>query len=143
MRLTISAALLDSIAAAGRANLPREVCGLLIGLRSDDGITVARIAPSANLAAGNDAFEIDPSLLLRLQRELRGTGEALVGLYHSHPFGEARPSPRDLAGANYPGFAWLITAFDADGAAVHAAFWHDSAAGVPPAVLEPMTITVA
>lgn len=87
---------------------PAEACGLLIGR----GACVRALAVSRNLSPAADAFEIDAALHLRLQRQLRGTGRAVVGVWHSHPFGPAVPSLRDLAGAWDESLAWVITGTD-------------------------------
>ena len=79
------------------AALPREACGLLIGHSSEEAVTVTGIALSPNLAEGNDAFEIDTALQLSLQRRLRFSAEAVVGVWHSHPDGAPTPSARDAA----------------------------------------------
>jgi proteasome lid subunit RPN8/RPN11 len=97
---------LPRLAAAAR---PREACGLLVGRATADGVTVTGLAPSRNLAAEDDAFEIDTALQLALQRRLRGSGEGVVGVWHSHPAGAPVPSARDAEGAWEAGLAWLIT----------------------------------
>lgn len=88
---------------------PREACGLLVGRATADGVAVTGLAPSRNLAAENDAFEIDTAMRLALQRRLRGRGEGVVGVWHSHPAGAPVPSARDAEGAWEGGLAWLIT----------------------------------
>ncbi len=55
-------------------------------------------------------FEIDPALCWRRYRAARSEGPAIVGWYHSHPAGEAVPSPRDAASAAPDGMLWLIAA---------------------------------
>jgi proteasome lid subunit RPN8/RPN11 len=100
------AAALPRLAAAAR---PREACGLLIGRTTADGVAVTGLAPSRNLAEAEDAFEIDTAMQLALQRRLRGTGEAVVGVWHSHPSCAPVPSARDAEGAWEAGLAWLIT----------------------------------
>lgn len=90
--------------------LPREACGLLVGRTDEGSVRITGFAPSRNLAAAPDAFEIDTSLHLVLQRRLRARGEAVVGVWHSHPSGAALPSARDAAGAWQDGLIWLITA---------------------------------
>jgi proteasome lid subunit RPN8/RPN11 len=99
-------AALPRLAAAAR---PREACGLLVGRTTDAGVAVAGLAPSRNLADAEDAFEIDTAMQLALQRRLRGRGETVVGVWHSHPAGAPVPSARDAEGAWEAGLAWLIT----------------------------------
>ena len=113
-RLGISASDLDHIEALARAALPYEACGLLVGRPAragDRAARVTRVVESANLAAPatRDRFEIDPKLQFSLLRELRGSPQAIIGVYHSHPNGRSEPSPRDLADANDPGLIWLVT----------------------------------
>lgn len=106
---------LKQITDLAEAAYPRECCGLLIG--NEDGAgegiwRVTKVAPSENLAPDdrNDRFEVDPLVRLRLQKELRGTSESLIGIFHSHPDGPAQPSETDLENAWEPELTWLITA---------------------------------
>jgi len=86
---------------------PREACGLLLGR---DG-TIAEAVEAANVADDpTTSFEIDPASLLRVHREARRGGQALLGWYHSHPNGRPRPSAADAARADEPGRLWLIVA---------------------------------
>lgn len=102
----------ESLAGAMRrladAARPAEACGLLVG----QGWRVAGLAPSRNLAEDADAFELDTALQLRLQRRLRGSGRAVIGVWHSHPRTRAEPSARDAAGAWDESLLWLITGTD-------------------------------
>lgn len=102
---------LDAIRREALAARPRECCGLLVGRRRGEEVALAAAHPSPNLAPEpTRRFEVDPGLRLRLQRESRGRGEEVVGLYHSHPDGDARPSARDRAGILEPGLVWVIAA---------------------------------
>lgn len=102
---------LDAIRREARAARPRECCGLLVGRRAGAEVAVSAAHPSPNLAPDPARlFEVDPGLRLRLQREARGRGEEVVGLYHSHPDGGTRPSDRDRAAALEPGLVWVIAA---------------------------------
>lgn len=96
--------------AHAEATHPHECCGLLLGRRMGRAFDVDAYAQSANLAVDPVCnFEIDPGLHIRLQRELRGTGRAVIGVFHSHPAGPAEPSVTDRARAAEPGFLWLIS----------------------------------
>jgi proteasome lid subunit RPN8/RPN11 len=91
-----------------------EVCGLLVGEGGQ--ITPWPIANAAVTPA--DAFELDPPGLLAAWRRLDASGAQLLGVYHSHLFGGAGLSGRDLAGALVdgrpvvPGAAWLVVALE-------------------------------
>ncbi|MBW6529199.1 M67 family metallopeptidase [Sphingomonas citri] len=104
--IDISIRLRDELvaAAAGSAD---EVCGLLLGR----GERVERAPPCRNVAATPAVrFELDPAALLAAHRAARAGGPAVLGHYHSHPSGDARPSPRDAADAVPDGSLWLIVA---------------------------------
>lgn len=115
---------LKSVADAVEAAYPEEACGLLVGRAGPLGRwRVTRIEPSANVAKQRRrTFEVDPGLLIGLERELRGGREAVIGHYHSHPDGPARPSPRDLARVFEPALVWLICAVR-EGQAVQMRAW--------------------
>lgn len=119
MRVTASADAWAAISAHIAAEWPREACGLLVGRVGADGaIEVAAAEAVANLSESDDAFELDPAARIALQRRLREAGEglAVVGHYHSHPFGAAHPSARDLARAEEAGLVWLIVSAGPEGA---------------------------
>jgi proteasome lid subunit RPN8/RPN11 len=119
--IVVSRALHDFLAAEARAAYPDECCGLLVGRARDGGgvMKVTRAVPSRNVTTGSPrhSFEVDPAVRLRLMRALRGTDEAIVGHYHSHPDGPARPSAHDVACTFEPELLWLIIAVG-DGLAV-------------------------
>ena len=104
MLLTISRGLLDEIRMAAEASPKAEICGLLLG----QGAMVEAIRPCANVAPDpRDSFEIAPAALIAAHRSARGGGPAIVGHYHSHPYGPVEPSLRDAAAAE-PGTYWII-----------------------------------
>lgn len=103
---------LRAVSDAAEAAYPEEACGLLVGRRIPGGhARVTRVEAAANVAADRrTGFEVDPGLRIGLERELRETDQAIVGHYHSHPDGPARPSATDLAKAFEPDLIWLIVA---------------------------------
>ncbi len=111
-RVDLPAALLADLRAEAQRALPRECCGLLEGVRAEDAFTIHALHPACNLSQDADCFEIDPRDHFATVRKVRGKGAAIIGCYHSHPNGEARPSMRDLAGAGEEGQLWLILAGD-------------------------------
>jgi len=98
------------IAVEARAAFPRECCGLIEGKREGEEVRAVALHPTANFSAAPDSFEIDLSAHIRLLRTLRGTGQEIVGCYHSHPNGRPEPSERDRANGGEEGFVWLIAA---------------------------------
>lgn len=122
--IVLEPAHLHQIVGAAEAAYPEEACGLLVGheeaAHGDRTVYIASVATSPNLAAGvrRERFEVDPALRLRLQRELRGGANRVIGLYHSHPDGVAQPSDRDLEAAWEPDLVWLVTSVT-KGQAIH------------------------
>ena len=109
-RVDIQPALADALRAAARAAYPDECCGLLEGVRDGDRFHVTALHPARNLAARSDRFEIDPVDHIAAQRTARANGRSIIGCYHSHPDGVARPSQTDAAGAAQEDFLWAIVA---------------------------------
>jgi proteasome lid subunit RPN8/RPN11 len=81
-----------------------ERCGLLAGR---EGI-ITRILPARNALESATAYEIAPAELFQLMRQIRGEDMEMLGIYHSHPRGENRPSPRDIESAFYSEAAYFI-----------------------------------
>jgi proteasome lid subunit RPN8/RPN11 len=104
----ISAAAVEAIAADAADAYPEEACGILIG---EPG-RVHRVVRCANVAPAEQRlrrFELDPADVIRVRRELRGTPEAIIGFYHSHPDHPAEPSRTDLESFRlWPRTLWLI-----------------------------------
>lgn len=109
--LVLPPGLRAQIAAEAQAALPNECCGLIEGIREGGKVRATALHPTANLASDPAAgFEIDPAVHLRLRCRLRGTGQEIIGCYHSHPNGRALPSERDRAAGCEAGFVWIIAA---------------------------------
>lgn len=99
---------LATVEQAARAAWPKEACGLLVG----SGAVIREAVVSENLSNNPErAFLIDPALHLRAQRRAREKGLKVLGVFHSHPSGEAAPSPEDERAARAaPSQVWLISA---------------------------------
>ena len=92
-----------------RREAPSECCGLLIGR----GGSVLHAAALRNAAATpRTRYSIDPREHIALRRELRRLSPPLeiVGVYHSHPAGQAGPSDRDRREAHYRDWLYVIAA---------------------------------
>jgi proteasome lid subunit RPN8/RPN11 len=114
--LVLSAEQMADIASAAEAAWPAEGCGLLIGTGKRV-IRVTHVMAADNLLKnqGNDRFELDPAARFAAERLARATGQRVVGHWHSHPDGSARPSATDMAQAWEPDLVWLIVGIAADG----------------------------
>lgn len=120
----IAPEVLDLIEREARTSFPNECCGVLIGRRRGGVAWLVQAVPARNVTGRNPrrSFEIDPTLLLALQKSLRGSPEFVAGFYHSHPRGVARPSPRDVGGAT-GGEIWMIAALDGPGRGLQLTSW--------------------
>lgn len=117
-RLYLPAALAADIHAQAAAAGQRECCGLLEGLRDGAAWRVTQLHPAANQAPAPDRFAIAPAAHFAARRAARARGAGIIGCYHSHPGGAARPSAEDARGAGEEDFVWLIAAGDGWGAFV-------------------------
>jgi len=106
--LHVASELIGTMLQAARDVAPEECCGLLVGTL-DPAPRVLRLVPAANVhPEPRRFFEIDPRTHFDTLRTLRQSGEVLIGHYHSHPAGPARPSPRDLAAVTDAELVWLV-----------------------------------
>jgi proteasome lid subunit RPN8/RPN11 len=88
-----------------RSKPDEECCGLLAGRRG----VLTRALPALNAAEQRAmSYEIAPKELFCMMREIRKAGLELLGIYHSHPNGDNRPSARDVERAYYPDAAYFI-----------------------------------
>lgn len=106
--MQISRHLLERIESHAAEAFPGESCGFLTGRVGNDIILDA--IPSPNRAGDKQEFLIDAALHLKLQRTLREKGQAVIGIYHSHPSGDSLPSEKDRIGLNDQNLVWMITA---------------------------------
>ncbi len=105
--LVLTSEQLREIFAHVRRDAPDEACGLLAG---HDG-RVVRAYPMKNAVVGVRrllAYHLDPEEQYRVFMEIESAGLELVGIYHSHPRGEAYPSTADVGLSYYPGVTYLI-----------------------------------
>lgn len=107
MTVMISSCVMRAIHRAAVDANPYEACGLLFGAtdRIKRANNVPNVAPDSRTR-----FEIDPAALFDALRAERSGGERIVGYWHSHPGGDARPSVADAQMAAPDGRLWLIVA---------------------------------
>lgn len=112
MIVRVKSSLLEIIEAKAQDRAPDEVCGLLVGHSEPSAISIERCVISDNVTQLDQTrhFEIDPSLHIKLQKELRGSKVQIVGVWHSHPNGNATLSSTDKLSSMEKGWLWLVTA---------------------------------
>lgn len=107
MALTITPQAHAAILRAATQAQPNEACGLLFGTASH----IIAAKPATNVhPVPHRHFEIDPAALIDAHKAARAGGPQLLGYYHSHPNGLARPSATDAAMASGDGRIWAIAA---------------------------------
>jgi [CysO sulfur-carrier protein]-S-L-cysteine hydrolase len=106
VKILLRRALVEEMYAHAREASPEECCGLLAG-RGVRAESVYRLRNVANKAAV--AYEAAPEELFAAQRRMRGRGEELLGIYHSHPrSADPVPSQTDVKLAFYPSAVYFI-----------------------------------
>ncbi len=91
-----------------RQMAPLEACGLLSG-KPDRVKTVHRMT---NTDSSREHYTIDPREQFELFKNLRGTEDLVLAIYHSHPHSEAYPSEEDKKLAFYPTVVYLIVSLE-------------------------------
>lgn len=81
------------------AGLPNEACGMLGGKNG----RVEKVYAMKNSKPGPDYYEMDPEEQFRVMKDIRESGLEMIGLFHSHPAGQAYPSKVDVEQAYWPG----------------------------------------
>jgi len=105
----LARALLNQMFQHALRTYPEECCGILIGRRSERMIEVERLVETDNIAGGDRqrSYQVCWRVLLATVRASRSGEGDIIGFYHSHPDGSARPSvaDRDAAWIDY---AYLV-----------------------------------
>ena len=102
--LVINRTVLEAIIAQAREELPYEACGYLA---EKNGLVEAAIV-LANTDKAADHFSLDPAEQFAAVKAMRGVGQRLRAVYHSHPETPARPSPEDIRLAYDPEISYVI-----------------------------------
>jgi len=104
-----AASALEAMQMIAQTGYPDEICGLLVGKANAQGWHVKEVRQVANLneERAADRFQLDPAGYQAIDTELRGSGQEIIGVFHSHPDCPAKPSPTDL-GSAWEGFVYPI-----------------------------------
>ncbi|MCR5219692.1 MAG: M67 family metallopeptidase [bacterium] len=96
MRITMKSADYGTILAHAVKCAPKEVCGLVGGVETADGVReIRKVYLLTNLDDSSDHFTLDPKEQLRAVKDMRALGIRPIGNWHSHPASPARPSEED------------------------------------------------
>ena len=102
---------------AAKKAYPCECCGILFGTRTNGEIEFIEAREATNQTqrnARNTHFVIDPLDLYQVEKELEGSGQEIVGFYHSHPDCKAILSDEDRK-YMVPGLVYVILSVNANG----------------------------
>ncbi len=102
--IRIRVQILDAMLQHARGQPGVECCGLLAG----HGDVITAIFTAENALASPNAYDIASRELFALFRRMREEHLEHLGIYHSHPAGENKPSVRDIEQAFYPEAAYFI-----------------------------------
>jgi proteasome lid subunit RPN8/RPN11 len=93
----------------GEETYPHECCGFLLGRSGAGGREVARLLRADNERGDSprNRYFISPEAYLAAELEAEKEGREILGVYHSHPDHEARPSEFDRTHA-FPGLSYVI-----------------------------------
>ncbi len=106
--LGISQTILNEMVNHCRFQLPFEACGFLIGTTAPSRI-VYKSTTAINQATTLNKYIIDPFAYYTLEHSLDNSEVTIIGFYHSHPDGSAKPSRFDIQDA-WPDYSYLIIA---------------------------------
>ena len=96
----------DQMIEHARCEHPMECCGLLYGSAE----VIDGIRPARNQKQSSREFSVSSRDLLKFFKELRASGRKHLGIYHSHPHTEPRPSERDVDEFYYPEVSyWIVS----------------------------------
>lgn len=104
--LTLSRSVHDRMVAHCLLGLPEEACGLLGGdLETGEAVTCY---PTRNVAASAKLYTVDPREHLLADRDAEASGNAIIGVFHSHTHTEAYPSATDVTQAPDPTWHYVL-----------------------------------
>lgn len=112
--LRVPKALFDKMTAHARRESPKEACGFLAG---KDSIPVDVYESKNADPFPVVRYQMTPKDIIAFDRMLEEKGWDWLGIYHSHTFSEAYPSPTDINNAvtaMAPGILYLILSLKAE-----------------------------
>lgn len=101
----------DAIEQHGQEGYPNEICGILLGKDVDGRRVIRTVMPIENEFEQGEQyhrFRITPQAMLKAERLARYDRLDVLGVYHSHPDEEARPSEYDREHAAWSSWSYII-----------------------------------
>lgn len=125
MTVRITLETYQQITTHAEAGYPNEICGILLGSDSEGSRTISGALAIENSFAADEQYHrflITPQDMFRAERLARQKQLDVVGVYHSHPDDEARPSAYDRDHAAWTEWSYIIISVEA-GHATSARAW--------------------
>ncbi len=108
--IQLTASLLHEVEQHSQAAYPNEGCGVMIGTALAGSKRVHSLLAVENASPQAEQYHrylITPAVIIAAERRARAAGLEVVGFYHSHPDGQARPSDFDREHA-WPWYSYLL-----------------------------------
>lgn len=102
----------ESIVDQALKEAPKEAVGILAGRRGDDSVVERTYAAKNAAKTPRTRYEIGPQEQIKLLDRIDEAGLDVVGFYHSHPNGPAKPSAVDAQLASWPGYLYVVVSLD-------------------------------
>ena len=102
--IVISKILLDDVIAHCKETYPYEACGIIAGKDR----VVKKVYLMTNVEKSRFSYMLDPKEQFIVMKDLREQGLEMTAIFHSHPYADAYPSPRDIKLAFYEDSFYLI-----------------------------------
>ena len=110
--LVIPHARYEEVIAHCRSRYPKEACGLLGGSRlvpaQGPDRVVAQVYLMTNVEDSPIGYSMDPREQLKVEKAMRGAGQALLGIFHSHTASPAYPSSVDVSLSLGPDVSYVL-----------------------------------
>jgi proteasome lid subunit RPN8/RPN11 len=104
LQLVVPYHLVGEIILHCREVYPDEACGILAG----KGRVVQKVYTMTNIEKSGVSYMMEPKEQFTVMKEMREQGFEMVAIYHSHPYSDAYPSPKDINLAFYEDSLYVI-----------------------------------
>lgn len=110
-RIVLNQSVLREMHDHATSTYPEECCGLLLGTRSDGVTKIAKCSQRMdNVFQKQERFHryaIDSMKFMDSENKAKEMNQEIIGIYHSHPDSQAKPSSYDTSRA-WPGFSYIV-----------------------------------
>ena len=87
---------------------PNESCAILYGNKNEEENTVKEIWLTENIDSSPTEFTLSPEQTWEMDQKRKELNLEIIGIFHSHPKGEAYPSNTDKKFMENNPYVWII-----------------------------------